>query len=282
LLYVFFYEPPYRGTLVVRAPEPLVFANRGFGDHDPDNSLSAVEHALDLDMDGVDVDAQLTKDGDLVIFPDLSVDRLTSDRGRVGEKTLKEMLALDLGPKHRTGMTGVYVRTLEDFVRTVKGRGILMVELKVPGSAPTGIERRAVEIIRKYDAHLSVVLTSFNPLVLYRVKRLDPFVRTALVFMDTNWDPALRAKVKQGDLVDMPWGLRQEFIRRGLRKLVHPDLLSINHDVDQSVIDRLIAKGWPVLIWTTDNETDIRRALARKPYGLISDRPILAKQLRER
>jgi glycerophosphoryl diester phosphodiesterase len=281
LVYLFVYEPRYRGTLVVRAPQPLVFAHRGFGDHGPDNSLAAVQKALDVDMDGVDVDGQLTKDGELVIFHDLSVDRLTSGTGRVGDKTLKEMLALDLGPKFQPGMTGANVHTFEDFVRAVKGRGILMVELKVPGLAPTGIERRAVEVIQKYDAHLSVVLSSFNPLVLYRIKRLDRFVRTALIFMDTNWNAELRAEIKAGDLVNLPWPLRQEFIRRGLRKIVRPDLLSINHQVNDAVIDRLIAKGWPAFIWTPNNESDIGRALAKKPYGVISDRPILAKQLRE-
>lgn len=279
--YLFVYEPRYGGTLVVRAPQPLVFAHRGFGDHGPDNSLAAVEKALDLDMDGVDVDGQLTKDGELVIFHDLSVDRLTASTGRVADKTLKEMLALDLAPKFQAGSSGAYVHTFEDFVRAVKGRGILMVELKVPGLGATGIERRAVEVIRKYDAHLSVVLSSFNPLVLYRLKRLDPFVRTALIFMDTNWNPELRAEIKEGDLVDLPWVLRQEFIRRGLRKIVRPDLLSINHQVDDAVVERLIAKGWPAFIWTPNNESDIGRALARKPFGVISDRPILAKQLRE-
>jgi glycerophosphoryl diester phosphodiesterase len=281
LVYFFVYEPRYRGTLVVRAPQPLVFAHRGFGDHGPDNSLAAVQKALDVDMDGVDVDGQLTKDGELVIFHDLSVDRLTSGTGRVGDKTLKEMLALDLGPKFQPGMTGANVHTFEDFVRAVKGRGILMVELKVPGLAPTGIERRAVEVIQKYDAHLSVVLSSFNPLVLYRIKRLDRFVRTALIFMDTNWNAELRAEIKAGDLVNLPWPLRQEFIRRGLRKMVRPDLLSINHQVDDAVIERLIAKGWPAFLWTPNTESDIGRALAKKPYGVISDRPILAKQLRE-
>jgi glycerophosphoryl diester phosphodiesterase len=280
-LYFFGCEPAYRGTLVVGAPRPLVFAHRGFGDHAPDNSLYAVEHALDVDMDGVDVDGQLTKDGELIIFHDLSVDRLTSGTGRVGNKTLKEMLVLDLGPKYQAGLTGANVHTFEDFVRAVKGRGTLMVELKVPGLAPTGIEERAVKIIQKYDAHLSVVISSFNPLVLYRVKRLDRFVRTAFIFMDTNWNPELRAEIRQGDLVDLPWVLRQEFIRRALRKLVQPDLLSINHQVDNAVIDRLIAKGWPVFLWTPDNENEIRGALAKRPYGVISDRPILAKQLRD-
>jgi glycerophosphoryl diester phosphodiesterase len=281
-IYFFGCEPSYRGTLVVHTPHPLVFAHRGFGDQGPDNSLLAVQHALDVNMDGVDVDGQLTRDGELVVFHDLSVDRLTSATGRVSDKTLKEMLALDLGPKYQAGMTGANVHTFEDFVRMVKGRGTLMVELKVPGLAATGIEERAVRIIEKYDAHLSVVLSSFNPLVLYRVKRLDPFVRTAFIFMDTNWNPELRAEIKEGDLVNLPWVLRQEFIRRALRKVVQPDLLSINHQVNERVIKRLIAKGWPVFIWTPDNEVDIRRALMKNPYGVISDQPVLAKQLRDR
>src|ERR1043166_9355881 len=75
-------EPPSRGTLVPLPPRPLVFAHRGFGDHGPDNSLYAVERALAAGMDGVDVDGQLTRDGELVIFQDLSVDRLTTGTGR--------------------------------------------------------------------------------------------------------------------------------------------------------------------------------------------------------
>jgi len=278
--YLFGYEPRYGGTLVKRPTRTLIFAHRGFGDLAPDNSLYAVERAIEAGMDGVDVDGQLTRDGEVVIFHDLSVDRLTSDTGRVQQKTLKEMLALDLGPKFHPPMRGAPVRTFEDFVRTVKGRGILMVELKVPGLKSTGMEQRAVEIIRQYDAYSDVVLSSFNPVVLYRLKRLDPRVRTALIFMDTNWNPELVAEIKPGDLVNLPWPLRQEFIRRAIRKIIKPDLLSINHQVDQAVIDRLIAKGWPSFIWTPDAEADIRRALSERPYGVISNQPVLARQLR--
>jgi glycerophosphoryl diester phosphodiesterase len=265
---------------VVPPLRTLVFAHRGFGDHAPDNSLYAVERALAAGMDGVDVDGQLTRDGEIVIFHDLSVDRLTSDTGRVAEKTLQQMLALDLGPKFDPKLRGAPVRTFEDFVRAVKGRGILMVELKVPGLKSTGMEERAVEIIRKHEAHEHVVLSSFNPVVLFRLKRLDPQVRTALIFMDTNWNPELIAEIKPEDLVNLPWALRQEFIRRAVRKIVRPDLLSINHQVDEKVIDRLIDRGWPAFIWTPDEEQDIRLALSKRPYGVISDQPIRAKQLR--
>jgi glycerophosphoryl diester phosphodiesterase len=280
-LYLFVYDPPYTGSLVERPPRPLVFAHRGFGDLGPDNSLYAVERALAAGVDGVDVDGQLTRDGELVIFHDLSVDRLTSGTGKVRDKTLAEMLALDLGHRYNPPVTGAHVHTFEDFLKTVKARGkILMVELKVPGPGATGIEERAVAIIRKHDAHRDVVLSSFNPLVLYRLKRLDPAVRTALIFMDTNWNPELLAEIPPTDRVDLPWPLRQELIRRAIRKIVRPDLLSINHEVDEAVTSRLIAKGWPVFIWTIDEEPQIRAALAKRPYGVISDQPVRARQVR--
>jgi glycerophosphoryl diester phosphodiesterase len=279
--WLFLYEPPYRGTLVRIPARTLVFAHRGFGDHGPDNSLYAVERAMQAGMDGVDVDGQLTRDGELVIYHDLSVDRLTSGTGKVRDKTTAEMLALDLGPKYDSTITGANVRTFEDFVRTVKGRGILMVELKVPGAGATGIEERAVEVIRRHDAYADVVLSSFNPLVLRRLKRLEPRVRTAFIFMDTNWNPELLAEIRPEDRVDLPWFLRQEPIRRALRKLVQPDLLSINHEVDEAVIDRLIAKGWPAFIWTPDEEADLHRAFAKQPYGVISDQPLRARRIRD-
>lgn len=281
--WLFGYEPPYSGTLVAAPPRTLIFGHRGFGDHAPDNSLYAVERALDAGVDGVDVDGQFTRDSALVVFHDLSVDRLTADTGRVTGKTLAEMLALDLGPKADSAMTGAFVHTFEDFVRTVTARGgILMVELKVPGPGRTGIEERAVEIIRKYDAHANVVLSSFNPLVLYRLKRLDPEVRTAFIFMDTNWNPELLAEIKPGDEVDLPWPLRQEWIRRAVRKVIRPDLLSINHEVDEAALDRLLAKGWPVFIWAPNDEPSIRHALDKHPYGVISDEAVLALRLRGR
>jgi glycerophosphoryl diester phosphodiesterase len=105
-------------------------------------------------------------------------------------------------------------------------------------------------------------------------------VRTALIFMDTNWNPELLAEIPPQDRVDLPWPLRQELIRRAIRKIVRPDLLSINHEVDEAVTSRLIAKGWPAFIWTVDEEPVIRAALEKRPYGVVSDQPVRALQVR--
>lgn len=229
-VYFFGYEPSYKGTLVIQAPRPLLLTPRALADHVAANSLNSVDHALEAGMDGMAVDGRLTDRNELEIF-----------------------------------LGGVSVGPFTDFVRSVKGRGLVLVDLEAPG-----VEQRAVEVIRKYDAHLSVVLSSSNPLVLYRVKHLDPLVRTAYIFADS----------KPAEPVNPSWALRQEFVRRGVRKVVRFDMLSINHQVDGAVIDRLIAKGWPAFIWAPSTEADIHRAMARRPYGVISDEPILARQVR--
>ena len=278
--YLFYYEPPYSG-LVARPAKTLVFGHRGFGNYAPDNSLAGALLAMQAGMDGVDMDGQMSSDGTLIIFHDLSVDRLTSGTGRVTSKPLKELLALDLGPKYGHGFKDTFVATFEDFVRSIKGKGILMVELKVPGLENTGIEEKAVAIIRKYQAQDFVYLSSFNPVVLYRLKKLDPAIRTVYIFIDTDWNPQLLAAIKPEDLVHLPWVLRQEPFRRAIRKLIRPDLLSVNYQVAEGTIDTLLKTGHPIFLWTPETEQDLRWSLAKKPYGVISDEPQLAKKLRD-
>lgn len=270
--YVFLYEPPYSG-LVTPPDRVLAFAHRGFGNYAPDNSLAGAKIAMEEGMDGIDVDGQYSADGEFVIFHDLSVDRLTSGTGRVSSKTLAELRALDLAEKFGKGFTDAPVATFEEFLIATQGKGILMVELKVTGIKSTGLEERAVEIVQAHNAFEDVVFSSFNPFVLYRLKSLDPRIRTAMIFMDTNWNPELTAEIKPGDEVPLPWFLRQEWIRRGIRKIVQPDLLSVNVEVDPDTIDTLLAKGWPIFLWTPDAEEDLRAAVAKNPYGVISDEP---------
>lgn len=278
--WLFFFEPAYDGLLEPTG-RTLVFAHRGFGDHAPDNSLVAAGLAMENRLDGVDVDGQLSADGELVIFHDLSVDRLTSGTGRVADLTTAELLALDLAPAFGAGFEHAPVSTFEDFVRAITAEGILMVELKVPGGAATGIEERAAAIIAQYDAFDRVYLSSFNPLVLRRLKRIDPRIRTVFIFMDTNWNAELLAEIPESDRVDLPWFIRQEPIRRAIRKIIRPDGLSVNHEVDEDVIDRLIAKGNPVFLWTIDDQDRLRWALAKRPFGVISDQPLRAARFRD-
>lgn len=280
--YLFVYDPDYDGEVVAGSERPVVFSHRGFGDHGPDNSMAAALAGLKAGADGVDVDAQLTKDGKIVIFHDLRLDRLTSSEGRVGDYTLAELEKLDLAAKFDgDGYNEAYVASFETFVREVARQGILMVELKVTGRADTGIEREAIRIIRKHDAFDRVYLSSFNPLVIWRLESTEPRVKTAWAFMDTNWNPELLAEMRTEDVVDLPWFLREEWARRGLRKVLKPDMLSVNIEVAATTRERLIEQGWPILLWAPNSRAAIADAVAQQPYAIISDEPVeVLRQLR--
>ncbi len=280
LAWLFLYEPRYAGA-IAPAGQALVFAHRGFGNHAPDNSLTGARLALEAGIDGIDVDGQLTKDREIVIFHDVSLERFTTGEGRVDAHTLAEMRGYDLAVKYGRGFAGDPVASFEDFVREVTPAAILMVELKVPGFADTGIERRAIEIIARHDAFGRVYLSSFNPVVLRRLKRLDPRVRTVFIFKDSGWDPQRVAETRVEDRVALPWYLRNEWTRTAIRKFVRPDALSIHQGVDEFTIDRLISQGYPVFLWPLDDAPRIDWALGKKPYGLVSDEPLLAQQLRD-
>jgi glycerophosphoryl diester phosphodiesterase len=280
-LYLFVYEPPYQG-LVSKSDRILVFAHRGYGNHAPDNSLEGAKIAVIKGFDGVDVDAQFSKDREVIIFHDVSLERFTTETGRVDSKTVEELVTYDLAIKYREGFSDVYIKTFEDFVREITPSTRLMVELKVSAVSDTGIEKRVNEILSKYQAYDRVYVSSFNPVVLYRLKQIDSRIRTVFIFMDSGWDPKRVAETKEEDRVALPWYLQTEWTRVAIRKLVKPDAVSINYQVNESVIDKLLAKGYPVFLWSVNEENQINDALEKKPYGIVTDEPPLAKELRNR
>ena len=281
LLYLFVYEPQYKGH-ISSEDRILVLAHRGFGNHAPDNSLVGAEIALDNKLDGVDVDGQFSADKEVVIFHDVSLERFTTEKGRVDGKTVDELRTYDLSIKYGEGFSDAYISTFEDFVKTVLPRGLLMVELKVSSITDTGIEKRVNEIIAKYDAYEKVYISSFNPFVLYRLKQVDPHIRTVFIFKNTGWDTKRVAETKEEDRVALPWFLRTEITRVAIRKFVNPDALSVHYQVQESVIDKLISNGYPIFLWPVNDEESINWALDKNPYGLVSDEPLLARELRDR
>ena len=83
------------------------------------------------------------------------------------------------------------------------------------------------------------------------------------------------------DVVGLPWYLQKEYMRRGLRKYMQPDMLSINQEVSEATRTHLIEQGWPIMLWATNTDEEIHSALKQQPYGLISDEPLKARQARD-
>ncbi len=281
--YLFLYEPRYSGSINVKKDQLLLFAHRGFGNHAPDNSLVGARLALERALDGVDVDAQFSKDKKTFIFHDVSLERFTTGEGRVDSYTFDQLHEFDLGLKYGEGteFKDVFIESLDTFVKEITGEALLMVELKIATTIDTGMEQDVVDIISKHDVFDKVFVSAFNPIVLRRLKKIDPRVQTVFIFQDSGWAPERVAATKEEDRVSLPWYLQNERARRGIRKLLKADALSINEHVSEEVIDKLIMEGWPIFLWPLNTRESIKWGISKEPFGIVTDEPILAKEIHD-
>lgn len=132
-----------------------------------ENSLTAFKRAVENGY-GIELDVQLSKDGEVVVFHDSTLDRVTNGEGRVKEKTLDELKQLTLMETEDT------VPTLAEVLEVVGGKVPLLVEIKETGINRTVAEKTA-ETLKKYKGPF--IVESFNPLMLAAFKKLMPNVK---------------------------------------------------------------------------------------------------------
>ena len=102
----------------------LVVAHRGDWRYAPENSLQAVEHSIKMGVDIVEVDLQKTKDGVLIIMHDSTLDRTTTGKGKVADKTWEEISQFRL--RNGCGIKTVQkIPTLEELLIATKGRVLI-------------------------------------------------------------------------------------------------------------------------------------------------------------
>jgi len=114
----------------------LVAAHRAAHDAFPENSMAAIERAISLGVDIIEIDVRVTKDGVPVLMHDDSVDRTTDGTGKVKELTFAQIGTLHLvGPDDKP--TGHRVPTLSEAMRAASGRILVDLDLKTGDVEPT-------------------------------------------------------------------------------------------------------------------------------------------------
>ena len=181
LLYGFFIVPRRAGK-EQRAPfSGLMAAHRGLYEKDqsvPENSLEAFSRAANAGY-GVELDVQLTKDGQVVVFHDDTVDRMTDRKGRVDSFTLSELQAMPLkGTGHR-------VPLFTDVMAVLDGVSPTIVELKSTKNYPELCEK-TLAILRTLKGPYCV--ESFDPHIVRWFKKNAPdILRGQLTESFSNW-----------------------------------------------------------------------------------------------
>jgi glycerophosphoryl diester phosphodiesterase len=154
---------------------PLVIAHRGFAHRAPENTLAAVRAALELPVDGIEIDVYLSADGIPVVMHDPTVDRTTDGHGPVCSLTLAQLneLRAHIGWQERS-LPPEPVPTLRQVLEATRGRRLLCVEVK-----PKGIEQEVLAEIRRADAVEWVWMWTFFRSILRRFHELEPRIPAA-------------------------------------------------------------------------------------------------------
>ena len=237
----------------------LDLAHRGASAAAPENTLAAFELAADMGADGIELDAQLSRDGEVVICHDFNVDKTTNASGRVSDFTLSELKGMDAGSWFGEEFAGETIPTLDETIERVGSRLLLNVELKSAAIRANGLEEKVSNIIQKWDFHERVIVSSFNPFALLRMYSVDPRIDLGLLHAP-----------------DLPFYLRHPWAHHLIPfQAMHPEYKM----ADEAYMRWARKRGYRVNVWTVDSPADIRRLVALNVNTIISNRPDLVREM---
>lgn len=229
----------------VATPRPLIIAHRGASAERPENTLAAFRRALALQVDGIELDVHVTRDGVVVVFHDADLCRLTGVRGAVETRTWRELRALRVRGAEP-------IPRLVDVLRLTRRRCVVQIEIKA--GVPVAPVVRAVKTAQASEA---VILASFSAAVVQEAGRLAPGLPRMLI-SEGRVSPAML-----------------------VRQLASCDAagLSVDYRAIRSAawVRRITSRGFSVWSWTV-NEPRVAQRLAEWGVGgLLGDNPALLR-----
>jgi glycerophosphoryl diester phosphodiesterase len=227
--------------------KPLIIGHRGASAYKPENSLAAIALAAEQGADGVEFDVQLTADGRPVLMHDTTVDRTSDGRGKVSDLTVAELQKLDLGD-------GQTIPTLDEVFEIFGGRLLYNVEIKDWQLRARGLETAVAQAIAAHNLAEKVVVSSFNPLVLRRIR------------------PELPPGVGLGMLRYL--GLAQYSYLFAASDADHPHYSMVN----EKYMAWAKRRNQRVNVWTVDDLAEARRLAALGVQAIITNKPDLIRQ----
>jgi glycerophosphoryl diester phosphodiesterase len=231
-----------------------IIGHRGAAGLAPENTLEAIRRGLELNVHGIEIDVQLTKDRQVVVIHDFTVDRTSDGSGEVDRLTLEELRRLDFGAKFHPSFKGERIPTLMEVLQTVPTDRLLNVELKQIAYRRRGLEEEVAKVIRHFGQHHHIIVSSFDHRGLKTIKELLPEIRIGLLTYHYPVNP-----------------------RSYLEGLGFPvySLHPAFELVDREDVKTYLDMGLEVLSYTVNDPQTARELESMGVSGIFSDRPDL-------
>ena len=238
---------------------PIIFAHRWASAVAPENTLEAFDLAFQQGAQGIELDAKLSRDGEVVVIHDTTVDRTTDGHGRVASMSLKQLESLNAGNANNASFSKCKIPTLEEVFDAFGRRGIINVELTNYVTPGDMLVEKVCSLISKHGLQDSILLSSFLGRNLNASARLLPSVHRGLLALP-GW---------------LGIWQRSFGFMLGNYQCLHAWL----QDVDQHQVLRVHRLGRLILVWTVNTGEDVLKLKEWGVDGIFTDDPEMAVHL---
>ena len=237
---------------------PLIYGHRGASGYAPENTLEAFRLAMEMGADGFELDVHMSKDGELVVIHDESVDRTTDGHGLVKDLTLAQLKALDAS-NHMETYRGARIPTLAEVYDLIRDTcHIVNVEIKTDDCFYPQIEEKCLALAKEKGVEERILYSSFNHHTLQRMRALKPDAKLGMLF---------------GDIMIRPWEYAQAI---GV-DFLHPMKMNI---YVPGFAEQAKEAGYGINMWTINDPETIQECL-KHGVGIITNYPDTAIALRD-
>lgn len=232
----------------------IIIAHRGASGVAPENTLAAMDLAIRYGCQGIETDLQLTKDGEVVVFHDWSVERTTNGRGDIKDLTLDELLTLDAGSWFSKEFKNEKILTLESLIKFTPKNLLLNLEIKSKTLDNRGIEEKVVRFLEAHNRIENTIISSFNHKSLERVQDLNSEIKLGILYEAYLIDPIDSLKPSKLDIYS-----------------IHP----CYYYVDRDLIEDAHKNNLKVYSWTVNDIKSAMQVKALDIDGVITNFPQL-------
>lgn len=229
-----------------------ITAHRGSSKTAPENTMAAIEAAIEELADFAEIDVQLTSDGVVVLGHDVNLKRVAGLNSSIGAMTWEELAQIDVGSWFSREYAETRIPTLEEVLTGCKGKINLNIEIKSVGKDSI-LPEKVVELIVEHGMEEQCVITSISRPYLKQVKELAPQLRTGYIIS------AAYGNFYSSDDVDFI-SIRSNFVNESLVESVH-------------------VQGKAVHAWTVNSKSEMERLCMLGVDNVITDNPVLAREI---
>jgi glycerophosphoryl diester phosphodiesterase len=238
--------------------QPMNLAHRGARAIAPENTLAAFAAAQKQGADGVELDVFLCASGELVVTHDDDLTVWSNGKGRVSTSSLSFLKELDFGSHFSSSFAGEQIPTLQEVIDLLDKKMFINIEVKTLSIRPIAEVLAVKQIISKNNLYQRVLVSSFNPLVLYHLKKIDNNIPTGLLF-------EYRLPIYLSPINNVLLKLQA----------LHPCAKLAN----EKLMERAKKAGYMVNVWTVNDVSEMQRVINLGVDSIITDYPDRLKKL---